>query len=505
MITPRFIGPFKTQQRFVYAILGLYAAGFVIWWPNALMVLDEARYVGQAVLFSQGRVAVEQMDSCARELEVSPVSTYPPGTSLLQAPFVAIGGWRAAPLLSLFSAILMVLFLMRWLREEGHSPLFALLALAYPPLAVMGRIGMSDVPSGFIVTLGWFLFWRGARGSRAAWLGSGFLAGASFTFRESNPLLFVPLFLGAVLRRERRVWQLVVGGAAGMSTRFIAAHYVFSEAFFTRTTGDFWQFPKQPIETALLYGFALLVMLPGGLIGLMTYRGERRPEVIVTGLLYAACYCFFYYSGSESGLAMRLILGPRFFIPLLPVLVWAMAESLPRLARPLESLLLARPRFVNVILILGVAVLIVEMVIPHIVLYRWGTVQAHVRDVIYSKTSPGSLVVADLESIGKQMSYAYGRRSFVPLDCATSEHLARWSAGNEPVFYVFLTRNDAPYRDKQAELLAHAEQAYRENCDVELLHDEQVSGLEHLRIGKVTNCRTPIALGLPIHLREAVN
>ena len=97
----------------------------------------------------------------------------PPGTSLLQAPFVAIGGWRTAPLASVLALVAMVLLLRVWLETAGRPQIFALVPLMYPPTVVFGRLGMSDVPSGAIVTLGLLCFWRGLNGGNCIGRGKG--------------------------------------------------------------------------------------------------------------------------------------------------------------------------------------------------------------------------------------------------------------------------------------------------------------------------------------------
>ena len=55
-------------------------------------------------------------------------------------------------------------------------------------------------------------FWRGEQRHPGWWIGAGLVAGVSWAFRATNPLLFVPLFAGTVLRRETKCWALIVGG-----------------------------------------------------------------------------------------------------------------------------------------------------------------------------------------------------------------------------------------------------------------------------------------------------
>src|SRR5438094_8344493 len=131
------------HRRVLLAALALYATAFVVWWPNDVVVVDEARYVGEAVLFARGHVTAPQWSDSLHAVVDQPASDYPPGTSLLQAPFVAVGGPRAAQLASLLSLVAMVLCLAALLRQAGRPEWFALVPLLYPPALVLGRVGMS--------------------------------------------------------------------------------------------------------------------------------------------------------------------------------------------------------------------------------------------------------------------------------------------------------------------------------------------------------------------------
>lgn len=80
---------------------------------------------------------------------------------MLMAPWVALFGWRGAFAIPVLSLALSILITARWLRGEGPSTLFALLILGFAPSLVLGRVAISDMPSGPVVALGLWLFWRG--------------------------------------------------------------------------------------------------------------------------------------------------------------------------------------------------------------------------------------------------------------------------------------------------------------------------------------------------------
>src|SRR6188474_484725 len=178
--------PDRRPYLYLVAILAIYVSGYALFPAGVFTSSDESAYVEQAVVFANGSLAS--------------VSPYPPGTSLLQSPLVAIAGWRAAAWLSLLAVGATVLLMARWLRDAGYHPGFALLFFAYAPTLVMARIGTSDVPSAAMVTLGLWLFWTG-QDARWKWGLAGWLAGFSILLRETNVLLFLPFVLAAAARR----------------------------------------------------------------------------------------------------------------------------------------------------------------------------------------------------------------------------------------------------------------------------------------------------------------
>jgi 4-amino-4-deoxy-L-arabinose transferase-like glycosyltransferase len=323
----------------VIALLAVYAVCFVAFYPTVPTNEDEAMYLRQTRLLLEGRSTITKTDPFTGEESVEHPSTYVPGTAMLMAPFVDAWGDRAAfvaPFLSLLAA---VVFTGLWLQADGRSPVFAALLLGFPPFLVLGRVCMSDLPSAAVVSLGLWLFWRGLDRGAPWWLASGFAAGASTVFRATNPLVFLPLFAGTVLRRDWRAGYLVMGGLLGIGVRLLAVHYYFGEPFFERAR--YYYSPESIMERVPLYLLGLLVFVPGGLAFALAYRGRRRAEVLVTPLLFVGVYLLQLWSTVETGLAKRLVLALRYFIPLLPLLCFAMAESLPRLWKTLRGRLSA--------------------------------------------------------------------------------------------------------------------------------------------------------------------
>jgi len=313
------------------ALLGLYSITFLFYYPSVITVSDEGNYIREARLLLEGTTAQMRPDAFTGEIRAVTTILYPLGTALLMAPFVWLVGWQGAFASSLVCLVLGVLVTARWLQESGRSPLFAGLVLGYPPALVMGRIAMSDVPSMLFGAVGLWLFWRGLQRGWLPWLLAGVVAGASMTLRDSNCLLFAPLFAGAVVRRERRAWALLAGGLFGVGLRCLAAWLAFGDPLYSK---DAYPFSPGTIGERLpLYGLALLVFVPGGIFFGLAYRGERRFEVIATIVIFFFFYLLQGFSIAASALEKRAVLSVRYFIPLVPLLAFASAEAVPRLWR----------------------------------------------------------------------------------------------------------------------------------------------------------------------------
>jgi hypothetical protein len=367
----------------VLAGILVYSAGYAAFFPHAATVDDEALYLGQtALLVETGSVTAEKIDPLTGQRATFSPGDYPFGTVALMAPFAAAFGPRGAFLASFLSLVLAVWLTARWLAHEKRSPIFALILLAFPAATVAGRLAMSDTARTAVTALGLLLFFRGLDAHRARyWLGSGLVAGLSLTLRESAVLPFVPLFAGTVLRRDRGWVWLLLGGLAGTATYLLVNYAAFGDPLYIRRGG--YLLSLQTMHTRLpLYLLGLLVLVPGGLWFALTYRGRRRPELVATVLLVLFFYLGQAYGMTETGFAKRLVLGLRYFDPLLPVIAFAMGEAFPR---QLGALLRGLPerrlveRFAGAALALWIAGTFASAFAVHPALSRWASTQSQIR------------------------------------------------------------------------------------------------------------------------------
>lgn len=477
-----------TGWKVILVILFVYSVGFFIFYPEAMTVADEILYIRHAVALSQGSVTISNVNPfTGQEIRTIP-SIYPIGTSLLLTPFVLFFGWKGAYIFSLLMVLFATLITARWISDEYGTPLFALLFMGFIPVLVLGRVPMSDLPSAVIVVLALWLFWRGRHGNSLNWFFSGLLAGASLLFRETNVLIFLPLFIGSMIRREKRFWAVFLGGVIGVSLFLIAQYFEYGDPLFLRERGDYDFTLDCMMSNSIFYFLVLMFLIPGGIIAGLAYRGKRRPEIVTTFVLVVVFYASYCYSGGESGGLKQLVLGSRFFLPLIPLLAFEMAEVVPRLWTSLikrfsKSVRGRARRFATVLIILWIAGICTASFAVHLVYSRWTASQTDIQRAIYNNTDDGSVIVVNHSGVTKFVNEIYGNRIVVGRKAVSPEKALRLLKRYRQFYIVFLERSDSEYWKKNA--IDNSAYMKSINFATELIFDNQITETDRLRIWRI--------------------
>ena len=445
----------RKQMLIVCCILLSFAAGFVYFYPGALTNFDEVSYIRQAVTFAHGSSTVDTIDPFTGAHQASHPSDYPPGTSALMTPFVWIGGWRGVFAFELLALIGAVLFTARWIVESGGSPLFALMILGYAPTLVMARTGMSDVPSACLVAAGLWLFWPD--NGQSAWrrFAAGLIAGATLSLREPNLILFAIFFAGALIRRERQLVALILGGLAGIATRLISATLVYGNPLFVKNHG--YSFTGlYASQNLVMYLTALLGFVPLGLLCAFLYRGKRWPELLGTTFCFTLLFVLYDYNASPSSGLKQWVLAPRFFIPMLPILAFAMAHTIPvwwqRLLAAIKTQHRAPWRIFGqsavVIWLACVAVMGFAVNRYHAI---WGSNHEEIVRAVYSHTDARHPVLTDIPATVKFLNELHGQRIEGDLMAMSQSDIHRLLDRYGAVNIMFFDRDDSDYWVKKAQ------------------------------------------------------
>ena len=426
--------------RWVRAALVAYVAGLILFWPRVLVVVDEAWYVSQAVAFAHGGTTIPGAEILAPPTHLTVISNYPPGTSLLQAPFVHVFGWAGAVIVSALALLAATLITARWLRDEGRPEAFALAIPGFFASAFFGRVAMSDMPGMAIVAAACWLLWRSASSPRVS-LAAGFVAGASTLFREPLVLLLAPIFIGAMVRRQTVWWAAAMGGLAAVATRLVASTLLFSDPLYVRDPG--YGFSLAALRHSVpLYLPVLLVMFPAGAVLPFVYRGPRRTELRIAFVLYVTLFLFFEYDAmSDNGAAKGFILASRFMLPVLPLLTFMAAEIWPRAygALPNDRI---RKRVARAAPVLAAAIVSMNFLI-HPLVSRQEATPRQIRDTIYAHTQPDVPVIINSKATLKYLSPAYGPRRLILLDQLEPDSVAAMARRHARSSVAILDRRDS--------------------------------------------------------------
>lgn len=305
----------------IWGVALFYLLVFFIFYPEAMLIADEKAYFEQSYALARGKIYTEW-----EMLDLGYIPKhYPLGTALYGAFFIFCFGSKAI-FLSGFLALLIAFFaLASLLRRRRYHPCWSILLFLFPPAILLSRQIMSELPSLAILSIFLLLVFSYNLKNPIYALLTGLLGGLSLAFRESNVLIIAPFLLGLVLRRKSRPTFLMIGGLLGFALRLISAKTVYGNWFYMKDPGVGFGLSHLP-SNLFIYVLALCVFVPLGLPALFRYSKIWATEIHIAVWSFLLFYlCYGYNGWPDSGL-YALILGPRFFIPLLPLLIIAIAD-----------------------------------------------------------------------------------------------------------------------------------------------------------------------------------
>jgi hypothetical protein len=472
----------RLDTRWVYAVLALYTLGLTLFWPKVFMVVDEERYVSQALAFSQGGAAIEG----AQLLRMAPakpvISDYPPGTSLLQTPFVRMVGWRGAAVVSLLSLIAATLLTARWLTNSGLNSAFSLYVPGFLGSLLFGRFAMSDLPSTALVALFCMALWR-ADGSRAMSVLAGFACGAVLLFREPPLLIMAPLLIGAALRRKIAITAAAAGFAGGLALRMASAAALFGTPWYTRDPGAGFSLGSLS-HTVPLYAVMLLVLIPGAGLLPFLYRGSRRAEFAVAFAAYIGLFLCFDFDGVRTnGLVKGFLHTSRYLCPLLPLVAFMAASTWPALIERLD----ARRRMALLPGLLGIAAACAAFAI-HPVINRAEQSALTIVRGITTHVRPDQPVITNTNATLKYLSPAYGARQLIPRYGLPPDSVTVFATQLGRLSLAFLDRFDSELFTQEAADNDRFIAAIAGRCALRKIHDT-TARVGSLRIFELDGCR----------------
>jgi hypothetical protein len=338
--------PRSTRDDTLFVVgVALWVAVIVATWPRALSFVDEVGYVGRTRLVLAGHLSyVPGSPGAWVTTDHGRVGVYPLLQSLLLAPLAAL--WpRAMFALAVAEAVLLAVMARAILKSWGRSPLWALLVLAHPTIAILARTTMADLGQAVAALGGWWALRRGRPVAAAAWLA--FLV----ALKPTGAVLALGVVAGealsslAALRaRDGAAWRRLASGVIGslgglgllLASNQLANGRVWFDYAHAHDAGPLFDLRALP-RVVPRHAVSLLVAPPLLAAGALAYwrRRELGPLVACVGLL--AMMCVYYFVDSGANAVETLVLAPRLLLPVVAFLLVGYAALLDDLATRLGA------------------------------------------------------------------------------------------------------------------------------------------------------------------------
>jgi hypothetical protein len=331
-----------TGGRVLLAGMLLWLAAGAVFWPTVASFGDDVGYLGEARLLLEGHLRPSATDV---GIWRQGAAKYPLFPSLLLAPLFAV--WpRAAFALGVGAALLICWLAGRALESRGEDPVWALLVLAHPSIALISRTATSDVPLCAAMLATWWSFRNDRWWAAVVW------SAVLLLIKANGGMIWGALLFGELLRRlpalrrrEPAAWAavrtagiaLVVGVVAVGAANWLTAGKIWF-AYEKQSFPTFW--PSHFRYTAKFHLLTVLLLPPLLALGAEPFlrRREWGPLAVIFG--YGGLMCFYFFVDTGTSWMETMVLSPRLILPAVVFLLIGYAEVLARAARRVTRRLL---------------------------------------------------------------------------------------------------------------------------------------------------------------------
>ena len=261
------------------------------------------------------------------------LSMYPPGMAMLLAPLGFLG-WKTALGLNLLVHLALFYTVIVLLRYNKTPAIFSLLYLLHPVAVLFSRTVLSDLSASLFLTLAFLATLR------KRYFLCGVLIGAALLIRTISALAGLFFVAGILLEGTRFFRADDAASAAPFGVRlrravmvslgalpFIVAAFLYQKVVQDGGWAKYAQpgmvSPRYIPAQFPFYTIALLVLYPGLLLAPFFYRGPGRAGLQIFTLGFFAFYCAFYFHDTGASFLETFLVGQRFLLVILPLLLTA--------------------------------------------------------------------------------------------------------------------------------------------------------------------------------------
>jgi hypothetical protein len=328
--------PDRAAWSALAALMAGYVAVFLTYYPPVAGVEDEVGFLNQARVWSRGALSSEGaglpfVPHDFIEVNGRHVPARHPGRSLVALPFWALGGGRAVFASGMALHLLMTAAGAALLARLGRSPLWAVLLLFHPTLAIYSRTVMADGASGAGLLMAALGVASGAP------VGAGLAVGLAAAMRYHSALA-LPLVAGSFVyppdpgttprsRSRNAAVCLLAGALAGMLlVAYNLAVYGTPNEPFTARRGRFSV--EFLVPHLIFYASSLMVVWPGMLVAPLLDRSRIRWLTRGVIVVFLGPLLFYYFHDRASGWLETAVVGQRLIQVALPLWVVSYAGVL---------------------------------------------------------------------------------------------------------------------------------------------------------------------------------
>ncbi len=317
MVNMKFSGSSK-HLIISIAFLFLFMLIYLITYPQMYSFLDEGGYMGMAYTLKNGTIypdiaGLKFVQTLWNGRHT--VFKHPFGWPIFLVPFtLGKGDWIF--LGTLFYFLTGYIFFLKILKQFGFPLYYGVLYLFYPSFVLYSRTIMSDLPSGIALLISFYFLLSERKGN---YIFAGLFSGISVSMRYPNIFVFLIFAFSLILRRRKKEFLLFISGFFPFGILTILYNY-FS---YGQISGDLshtgYFTTKYFLKYFSLYSLSLITIYP--LLPLIPLFNKKpfRIEVFISTSIFILFYSFWYFYQERPSFIETLIMGPRFILP--PILL----------------------------------------------------------------------------------------------------------------------------------------------------------------------------------------
>lgn len=343
---PMTVSVFKLLNRYALKIvLVLSSVAFLVFFPKSYATIDEHDYLGNAQNIVSGTLRQHCTDSVSQfRVGEYCIYKYNIGTSFFYIPYLLMG--MGSPFLSTFLAFLgMIWIFSKILRHFKLHQVWTIFFAFYPPFVYYSRTLLSEQYSALLILTGLFLLLKNSRDATVLRsMSIGIVWGFAVLVRYSNVLVVGILLTYFVVQSSighnvyfwLKRWIWVVVGVFPLAIFFFSnndymyGHFLRSGYYYSGEEGKFL-LSNMPLMAGK-YLLALVILYPGMIVlPFWTKNNYKWPLIAVFVVLLLFYASFSGNNGVFEGRILDLILGVRFLIPVIPLVLLLYFQYLDRL------------------------------------------------------------------------------------------------------------------------------------------------------------------------------